>query len=99
MRSTKTLLVGDLECIVLRKFWENRLETGIELEKFTLRNLIPNLCRSIDLDEKSENGIVILAYLIICYIIIGDSGVDFADDKYRAKRSYHQYNLEKRLRE
>jgi hypothetical protein len=97
LRDIQTLLIGHFECIVLREFWEHGLEACIELGKFALNNLISDFGRSIDLDEKSENLIIICCDFIIRYIIIWNGRIDLSDKEHGSKRYDHQYSFGNRF--
>ena len=84
------MLIRDFERIVLREFREDGLEACIELGEFALRDLISDLGRSIDLDEESEDLIIICRDFVIRYIIVRDGRIDLSDEERERKRYDHQ---------
>ena len=86
-------MIGDFERIVLREFWEHGFEARIEFDEFTLRDLISDLGRSIDLDEESEDLIIIRFDFVIRYIIVRYGRIDLSDKECDRKRDDHQCEL------
>jgi len=93
LRDIQTLLIGDLESIVLREFRKHYLKACIELRKFGLRNLASYLACSIYFNENSENFIVILLDFVISHIVVGDTRVDFVDEKNDSESENHQHEF------
>ena len=97
MRGIQTLLISNFERVVLREFREHGLETRIEFGKFALRNLISDFARSVDLDEESENLIIIRRNFVIRYIVAWNARIDFPDEEHSSQRDKHQHDLRNKL--
>lgn len=93
MRDIQALLIGHFERVVLREFREDGLEARIEFRELALRDLISDLGRSIDLDEESEDLIVIRFDFVIRHIIIRYGRIDLSDKEGEKKRDDHQKDL------
>jgi hypothetical protein len=87
------LLIGYLECIILRKLWENDLKACIEFREFALRYLVSYFGCSIDFYKKRKDFVVIFLNFIVGYIIIWDACAYFSYEEDQSKRHNHQHEL------
>ena len=93
LRDIQTLLIGDLESVILREFRKHYLKACIEFGKLSLRDLASYLACRIYLDEDSEDLIIIRLNFIISHIVVRDARTDLADEDNSSESENHQHEF------